>query len=180
MRPGHAPVAAALLLLVLSSLPSAWAASEPGDKIDEYVQSELRDQKVPGLSIAVVRNGEIIKAQGYGLANVELNVPVTPETIFQSGSVGKQFTATLAMMLVEEGKLSLDDPISKYIADAPAIWQGITLRHLMTHTSGLSNTFTTGSTCVRTTPRTSWSRRSRRRLSIFSPASSGTTATPVT
>ena len=136
MRPGHASVAAALFLIALSIVPSA---SAKADNIDEYVQSELRDQKIPGLSIAVVRNGEIIKAQGYGLANVELNVPVTPETIFQSGSVGKQFTATLAMMLVEEGKLSLDDPISKYIADAPAIWQGITLRHLLTHTSGLSN-----------------------------------------
>lgn len=136
MRPGHAPVAAALLLIVLSIVPSA---SAKADKIDEYVQSELQDQRIPGVSIAVVRNGELVEAQGYGLANVELNVPVTAETIFQSGSVGKQFTATLAMMLVEEGKLSLDDPMSKYIADAPAIWQGITLRHLLTHTSGLSN-----------------------------------------
>lgn len=136
MRPGYASVAAALFLIVLSIVP---AASANGDKIDEYVQSELRDQKIPGVSIAVVRNGEIVKAQGYGLANVELNVPVTTETIFQSGSVGKQFTATLAMMLVEEGKLSLDDPIGKYIADAPPIWKGITLRHLLTHTSGLSN-----------------------------------------
>lgn len=136
MRPGHAPVAAALLLIVLSIVPSA---SAKADKIDEYVQSELQDQRIPGVSIAVVRNGELVEARGYGLANVELNVPVTAETIFQSGSVGKQFTATLAMMLVEEGKLSLDDPMSKYIADAPAIWQGITLRHLLTHTSGLSN-----------------------------------------
>lgn len=136
MKPRYVSVAAALFLIVFSIVPSA---SANGDKVDEYVQSELRDQKIPGVAIAVVRNGELIKAQGYGLANVELNVPVTPETIFQSGSVGKQFTATLAMMLVEEGKLSLDDPLSKYIADAPPIWQGITLRHLLTHTSGLSN-----------------------------------------
>lgn len=136
MKPRRAAVAAALFALVLSSLPSAWAQS---DKVDEYVQSEMERQKIPGLSIAVVRDGELVKAKGYGLANVELNVPVTPETIFQSGSVGKQFTATLVMMLVEEGKLALSDPIGKHIPDAPAIWQGITLRHLLTHTSGLSN-----------------------------------------
>ena len=139
MKLTRVSIAASLFVLFLSSLPPIRAASEPGDEIDEYVQSELRDQKIPGLSIAVVRNGEIVKAQGYGLANVELNVPVTTETIFQSGSVGKQFTATLAMMLVEEGKLGLDDPIGKYIADAPRMWKGITLRHLLTHTSGLSN-----------------------------------------
>ena len=62
----------------------------------------------------MVRDGEIVKAKGYGLSNVELNVVATPETIYQSGSVGKQFTATLVMMLVEEGKLSLDDPIGKH------------------------------------------------------------------
>lgn len=136
MKPRRAPLAMALLLLALSSLPSAWAQE---DKVDEYVLSQMKQQRIPGLSIAVVRNGEILLTKGYGLANVELNVPVTPETIFQSGSVGKQFTATLVMMLVEEGKLALDDPIGKYIPDAPAIWQGITLRHLLTHTSGLSN-----------------------------------------
>lgn len=139
MRSTRTSVAAALLLIVLSIVPSISGASAKADKIDEYVQSELQSQRIPGVSIAVVRNGELVKAQGYGLANVELNVPVTAETIFQSGSVGKQFTATLAMMLVEEGKLSLDDAIGKYIADAPPIWKGITLRHLLTHTSGLSN-----------------------------------------
>jgi CubicO group peptidase (beta-lactamase class C family) len=87
----------------------------------------------------VVRNGEVLKAKGYGLANVELGVAATPDTIYQSGSVGKQFTATLAMMLIEEGKLGLDDPVSKYLPSAPPAWQGITLRHLLTHTSGISN-----------------------------------------
>jgi CubicO group peptidase (beta-lactamase class C family) len=99
----------------------------------------MQQRKIPGLSLAVVRNGEIVKAKGYGLSNVELNVPATPETIYQSGSVGKQFTATLVMMLAEEGKLSLDDRIGKHIAEAPAIWKDITVRHLLTHTSGLSN-----------------------------------------
>jgi len=87
----------------------------------------------------VVKNGKIVKAKGYGLANLELKVPAAPETIYQSGSVGKQFTATLVMMLVEEGKMSLNDPISKYIPGVPAIWKAITIRHLLTHTAGISN-----------------------------------------
>ena len=81
----------------------------------------------------------MVKAQGYGVANVEWNAATTPETVFQAGSVGTQFTATLVMMmLVEEGKIGLDDPISKYIAGVPKNWKGITVRHLLTHTSGIS------------------------------------------
>ena len=77
-------------------------------------------------------------AQGYGLANVEWNAAVTPDTIFQSGSVGKQFTATAVMMLVEEGKVGLDDPVKKYFPDAPARWNDIKVHNLLSHTSGLS------------------------------------------
>jgi CubicO group peptidase (beta-lactamase class C family) len=126
----------ALLGLALFVASSVAAQSE---KVDEYVKSEMQRRNIPGLSLAVVRGGEILHAKGYGLSNVELSVAASPETIYQSGSVGKQFTATLAMMLVEEGKLSLDDRIGKHIAGAPDIWKDITLRHLLTHTSGLSN-----------------------------------------
>ena len=84
------------------------------DKIDQYVQSEMQHQHIPGLALGIYRDGRIDRVQGYGLANVELNVQVKPETIFQSGSVGKQFTAMGIMMLVEEGKISLDDSILKY------------------------------------------------------------------
>lgn len=122
----------ATLVAVAMTLPAFGQA----DKIDAYVRSEMRTQKIPGLALAIVRNGEIVKAQGYGLANVELGVPVKPETIFQSGSVGKQFTATLVMMLVEEGKLRLDDPIGNYLPGSPKSWRGITLRHLLSHTGG--------------------------------------------
>lgn len=125
--------------VVVSFLSAVSPASAQDDKVDEYVKTAMVEQKAPGLSIAVVRNGEIVYAKGYGLSNVELNVAATPDTIYQSGSVGKQFTATLAMMLVEEGKLVLDAPISKYIAGTPEAWKGITVRHLLTHTSGISN-----------------------------------------
>ena len=125
---------AALLGLAFFAASSAFA-----DKVDDYVKAEMERRKIPGLSLAVVRDGEIVKAQGYGLSNVELNVAAAPETIYQSGSVGKQFTATLAMILVEEGKLGLDDRIGKHIPNAPESWKDITVRHLLTHTSGISN-----------------------------------------
>jgi CubicO group peptidase (beta-lactamase class C family) len=126
-------------LLVFFCLSITAPAFAQTDKVDQYVKSEMEKQKIPGLSIAVVRNGEVVKAKGYGLASVELNAAATAETVFQSGSIGKQFTATLAMMLVEEGRMSLDDRISKYIPEAPEIWKDITVRHLLTHTSGISN-----------------------------------------
>src|SRR5689334_9924969 len=96
------PILPLAVFVLLALVPQARAQT---DKVDEYVQAEMRKEKIPGLSIAVVRNGEVVKAKGYGLANVELGVPATPDTVYQIGSVGKQFTATLAMMLVEEGKL---------------------------------------------------------------------------
>jgi CubicO group peptidase (beta-lactamase class C family) len=106
-------------------------------KVDEFIKAEMRRQRIPGISLAVVRNGRTIIAKGYGLANVEHQIPVRPETVFQSGSIAKQFTAAAVMILVEEGKLSLDDKISKYFVDAPESWKNITVRHLLTHTSGM-------------------------------------------
>ncbi len=125
------------LLLLYTSL--AISVSAQGDKIDEFIKAEMQKQKIPGLTVAVVKNGEAVKAQGYGLADVELNVPATAETIYQSGSVGKQFTSAAVMLLVEEGKINLDDRISKYLDGAPEIWKEITVRHLLTHTSGIKN-----------------------------------------
>ncbi|HVG07762.1 MAG TPA: serine hydrolase [Thermoanaerobaculia bacterium] len=125
--------------IVLIGLAFFIASSASADKVDDYIKTEMERHKIPGLSLAVVRDGEILQAKGYGLSNVELNVAATPETIYQSGSIGKQFTATLAMMLVEEGKLSLDDRIAKHIHEAPASWRDITVRHLLTHTSGISD-----------------------------------------
>ncbi|HEU4797133.1 MAG TPA: serine hydrolase domain-containing protein, partial [Pyrinomonadaceae bacterium] len=100
-------------LLLLLSL-TCFAQDGVSTRVDEYVRAEMQSQQIPGVSLAVIKNGEIVLARGYGLANVEHQVPVKPETIFQSGSMGKQFTATAVMMLVEEGKLSLDDKITKY------------------------------------------------------------------
>lgn len=104
---------------------------------DEYLQAEMKKRRIPGLALAVVKNGAVVKLQGYGLANLEHAVPVTPDTMFDLASVTKQFTATAIMRLCEQGKLKLDDPISKYLTSAPPKWKGITIRHLLTHTSGM-------------------------------------------
>src|SRR6266498_1220722 len=106
-------------------------------KVDRYIKDEMQKQQIPGLSLAVIKAGQIILAKGYGFANVEHQVPVKPESIFQSGSVGKQFTATAVMILVEEGKIKLDDSISKYLDNTPKSWKNITVRHLLTHTAGM-------------------------------------------
>lgn len=108
-------------------------------RVDEFIKSEMRQQRIPGMSVAVIKNGRILLAKGYGLASVEHRVPVKPETVFQSGSMGKQFTATAVMILVEDGKLSLEDNLSKYFSDAPEVWKKITVRHLLTHTSGMTD-----------------------------------------
>src|SRR5271155_2149429 len=129
---------ATLILIILCSMELASAADQP-DAVDEFVRSEMAKQHIPGLALLVSRDGQVIRAQGYGLANVELRVPVTPETIFQSGSVGKQFTATAVMMLVEQGKIGLDDPLTKYFPDAPATWKQVTIRELLSHTAGFGD-----------------------------------------
>jgi CubicO group peptidase (beta-lactamase class C family) len=131
--------AAYLLPLVLLFSFTCIAQDGVSNKVDEYIRSEMVSQQIPGVSLAVVRNGEVVIARGYGLANLEHQVPVKPETIFQSGSMGKQFTATAVMMLVEEGKLGLDDKITRYFPGGPAAWNNITVRHLLTHTSGMTD-----------------------------------------
>jgi CubicO group peptidase (beta-lactamase class C family) len=125
--------------LILAGAVFAQASGSPSDAVAEYVKAEMARQHIPGVSVLVSRNGEIVRAEGFGFCNVELQVPVKPETLFQSGSVGKQFTATAVMMLVEEGKIGLDDSITKYFPDAPATWKPVTVRHLLSHTGGFTD-----------------------------------------
>lgn len=115
----------------------ATTAAAPADQTDDYIRAEMQRQRIPGLSLVVLKDGEIIKAAGYGLANRKLEIPATPETVYRIASAGKQFIATGIMLLVQEGRLGLGDAISKYLEGTPAAWNGITIRHLLTHTSGL-------------------------------------------
>jgi D-alanyl-D-alanine carboxypeptidase len=127
------PAACALLAWILSAVPLA------ADEIDDYVAGQLKRQNIPGLSLAVVKHGKVVKAKGYGLANLEWNIPATPDTAYQLASVSKQFTATAVMLLAEDGKLQLSDNILKYFPNLPAPWSNITVRHLLTMTSGIKD-----------------------------------------
>lgn len=115
----------------------ATVATLRADTIDDLVKSEMQKQRIPGLSLAVIKDGQIVKSQGYGLANVELNVPATPQTVYKIASVSKQFIAAGILLLVQENKISLDDKISKFLEGTPDNWKEITIRHLLTHTSGI-------------------------------------------
>jgi CubicO group peptidase (beta-lactamase class C family) len=115
----------------------AAAGSARADKIDDFVAAQMRRQHIPGLSLTVLKNGKPVKVKGYGVANLELGTRATPETVYQIGSLSKQFIATGIMLLSREGKLDLDDPITKYLEDAPETWRAIKIRHVLTHTSGL-------------------------------------------
>lgn len=118
----------------LALIPDGHAADLPKDFVNEY----LKKKQIPGCAVLVRLEGKVVLSAGYGLANIEHGVGVTPQTVFQSGSMGKQFTAMAVMMLAEEGKLSLDDRVSKHLS-VPSKWSGITVRHLLTHTSGLGD-----------------------------------------
>jgi CubicO group peptidase (beta-lactamase class C family) len=123
-----------VLLLVFAAAPAPPAR---GDAIDDYIKAEMERRQIPGLALAVVRGGAVVKTRGYGFANLEHDVRVTPDTVFELASVTKQFTATAVMLLVEEGKVQVDAPVAAYLPRAPDTWKAITVRHLLTHTSGL-------------------------------------------
>lgn len=130
-------LAAALVIVFASSAHAAQRGAVAG--VDDFIASEMRRSRIPGLALAVVKDGRVILTRCYGLANVEHEVPVKPETVFQSGSIGKQFVAAAVLLLVEDGKLSLDDTVDKFFAPAPESWKTITIRHLLTHTSGMQD-----------------------------------------
>lgn len=107
------------------------------DSTDIIVQHLMKEQKITGVGLAVIKNGKTHINKGYGLANVEHNVPVTAETVIRLGSVSKQFFSTAILKLMEEGKLSIEDSVHKFFPDAPETWRPIQVKHLMSHTSGL-------------------------------------------
>ena len=129
---------AALLTLVTMFAVPACAGHESAlsAKVDAAVRQHMKDQKIPGLSLAVVRNGAVVKASGYGLANLEVSAPAKADTVYAAGSITKQFVASAILLLTEEGKVGLDDSIAKYFPEAPVAWKSVTIRNLLTHTSG--------------------------------------------
>ncbi len=126
-------------------LALVFALSVRADEVDKTVRAIMQERQIPGAAVAVVRNGKTVKKQGYGLASVELDVPVTEGTVFEIGSVTKQMTAAAVMLLVEDGKINLDDKISKYRPSTPDAWQDVSVRNLLTHTSGVKSYTAIGS-----------------------------------
>ena len=121
-----------LFVLCLLAAAEAWA-----DSVDELARTQMARGHIPALAVAVVRDGTVLKLAAYGTANLDWDTPASPRTAFQLASGTKPFTGILLMKLVEQGKVSLDDAVSRHLPDAPASWKGITIRHLATHTSGL-------------------------------------------
>ena len=128
---------AALVSLRSSAPQLAAQTSAPLAAVERFLRAERARQRIPGMSVAVLRGDRVLLARGYGFANLEHRVAATDSTIYQSGSVGKQFTAAAVVLLAEEGRLGLDDPLRRHLPEGPEAWSGITLRHLLTHTSGI-------------------------------------------
>ena len=138
----HAMNMAYVSLLLLAMPVSAEPRPDTLEhKVDHFVAAEMQRQKIPGVAVGVFKAGEPILMKGYGYANVEQRAPVTAASVYHSASIGKQFAAVAIMLLVEDGKLALDSSIRTYFPDAPQSWQVITLRHLLTHTSGIADYF---------------------------------------
>ncbi len=114
-------------------------ARRQSEKVDTLIQEIMSARHIPGLSLALVREGKVILARGYGVANLELSVPATEKTNFPIYSITKSFTAIATMMLVEDGKISLDDPISKHLSGISPAGSAVTIRQLLNHTSGIRN-----------------------------------------
>lgn len=106
-------------------------------QVDAIIQREMKERKIPGLQIAVIQKGKIVFSKSYGIANLQYSVPVTSKSVFQINSCTKAFTGVAIMQLVEEGKIDLEAPVSRYLDSLPEPWQPIKLRQLLTHVSGL-------------------------------------------
>lgn len=129
------------MALTAGLLATASGLGAPGmtraDRVDDYLKAEMALRHIPGLTVAVVQDGRVVKEQGYGLANMEATAPATPATVYLLASMSKQFTAAGIMLLVRDGKVGLDDAAGKYLDGLPPTWRGVTVRQLLNQTSGI-------------------------------------------
>ncbi len=123
-----------IVVTVLAHGLSGWA-----DPTDDFIRQEMAARRIPGVALTVIQNGEAVKTAAYGFANLEWNVPVATNTVFEIGSLTKQLTAAGILLLAQDGKLSVEDSLAKYLPEVPAAWTNVTLRHLLAHTSGLKS-----------------------------------------
>ena len=122
---------------MVTSLFALAAPPAHADEVDDYVRAEMAKKKIPGMAVAVLRDGKLVKESVYGVASIELNVPVVKDTSFVLASMTKVFTASSVMLLAQDGKLTLDEPIGTLLPQVPAAWQGVTVRQCLSHSSGI-------------------------------------------
>lgn len=125
------------LLILFTNCSQVFSQSSLESKVEQYIMQQMQRTYTPGIAVGIVKDGKVILKKGYGLANVELAMFTDPNSVFQLLSITKQFTAAGIMLLVQSGKISLDAEISKYLPEIPALWKSITIRHLLTHSSGI-------------------------------------------
>jgi CubicO group peptidase (beta-lactamase class C family) len=128
---------AAVMIFATLCAAAAGAAPSVADDVHRYLKSEMRERSIPGLQLAVVKGGKIVMLESYGLAELPNAIPVTPRSVFSINSATKSFTGVAIMQLAEQGKLDLTAPVSRYLKDLPASWQGVSITQLLNHTSGL-------------------------------------------
>lgn len=124
------------LLAIAFACALGWVRADP---VDDVMKEQMAQQKVPGAAVAVVRAGKLVKLGNYGCQDREKQIPVGEQTIFRIASVSKQFTAVGVMMLVEAGRVRIEDPVGRHLPESPATWENITVRHLLEQTSGLAD-----------------------------------------
>jgi D-alanyl-D-alanine carboxypeptidase len=134
---------AVLCLIVPLIRPATGRAEGLGPEtvpaIDKIVAKELEKKAAASLAVGVVKDGRLVLARGYGYADLENDVPATAETVYRLGSITKQFTAMAVMQLAEQGKLSIDDELTKFLPDYPVQGHKVTVRNLLNHTSGIKS-----------------------------------------
>lgn len=126
-------------MLAMAAVLAAASSPAGADAVDDAARRFLSAQHVPGLSVAVVRDGKVTKARGYGVANLEMGSPASKETVYEIGSMTKQFTAAAIMLLVEDGRVKLTDSVTQYVSSLPEAWSAVTVRQLLDHTSGIKS-----------------------------------------
>src|SRR5208283_5366463 len=123
-------------LIVILTAPRVLA-----DSVDDYIREQMNARHLPGVVLVVLRDGKVIKQQSYGLANIELSVPTSNDSVFPLASVTKVFTATAVYLLVQEGKLRLSDKVTQLLPGLPNAWDEITVLNCLSHTSGIPDIF---------------------------------------
>jgi CubicO group peptidase (beta-lactamase class C family) len=126
-----------LITLLFCATRGAAQTPDLPDAVDQFIKAEMARQRIPGMSVAVLRGDSVLLARGYGFADLEHRVPATDSTVYAVGSLSKQFTAAAIVLLSQQGRLRLDDPITRYLPEGSAVWSAVTIRHLLTHTSGI-------------------------------------------